>query len=151
MAVYLRIDGLDVDDESIDGDLREVANHAYLHLTSVLDYDDAVDAVVPVLSPSSDPRLLQVLDMDNDLDYLHALALEARETDAFDDSAAARWTIAHWCQELGYLPDLRDYEAGKIVPVGEVPDNLDDARYWETNETVECQSHGRSRSGTRGP
>lgn len=64
------------------------------------------------------------LDASNDLEYLLGLAGEAAEHDGFaDDTERAEWAVAHWCQEVGYLPDLGAYEAGQIVPKDSVPAN----------------------------
>jgi hypothetical protein len=64
------------------------------------------------------------LDAENDLEYLLGLVGDAVENGDFEDDAArARWAVAHWCQEVGYLPDLRGYETGQIVPAGTVPEN----------------------------
>jgi hypothetical protein len=65
------------------------------------------------------------LDMANDLEYLVGLVgHEALGSDEFEsDDERVRWAVAHWCQEVGYLPDIREYETGQIVPSGEVPPN----------------------------
>ncbi|WP_135852593.1 hypothetical protein [Halorussus salinus] len=55
MVVYLRIDGLDTG-ESIDEDVREAANSAFVDLR-LQGYD--VDGVVPVFRPERDPRVLE--------------------------------------------------------------------------------------------
>ncbi len=56
MVVYLRIDGLDHDDESLDDVLRAAANTVYTD-SKLQDHD--VDKVVPVLRPENDPRVLE--------------------------------------------------------------------------------------------
>jgi hypothetical protein len=58
------------------------------------------------------------LDPTNALHYLVALATEARRHDGHwngDDEGAAKWAVAQWCQEIGWAPDLRDYEPGQTV------------------------------------
>jgi hypothetical protein len=67
------------------------------------------------------------LDASNDLEYLLGLLGEAikYDRDFEDDQERARWVVAHWCQEVGYQPDLSEYSTGQIVPRGTVPANLD--------------------------
>ena len=72
------------------------------------------------------------LDASNDLEYLLGLVGGAlREDEHFEeDFERVRWAVAHWCQEVGYLPDIREYETGQTVPLGRVPEN-DDMRLNE--------------------
>ena len=67
------------------------------------------------------------LNPENDLEYLLALIGEAERWGIQFDSDArkARWVVAHWCQEVGYQPDLSSYPAGEIVPRGQAPPTLD--------------------------
>jgi len=58
------------------------------------------------------------LDANNPLHYLVLLATEAKRYDGAwdgDTESAARWTVTQWCQEIGFVPDLRDYGAGEMV------------------------------------
>lgn len=75
------------------------------------------------------------LDVDNDLNYLLGIigeALDDANAEHFaDDAERAEWVIAAWSQELQYLPDLRDYDVGEQVKLGEVPRDLETARYRE--------------------
>lgn len=88
-------------------------------------YDD-LDGVRAVINPRHDHRLLQGLDEGNDLKYLLALARAAREDDdAFDEDAErARWIVAQWSQETGYVPDLSGVDTTAQVPPGDQPDSL---------------------------
>ncbi len=135
-AVYLRIEGLDPSDLlDADSSHEESAAHdladrtfAAIHHNYPRLYDD-LTGVVPVIRPEYDPRLLQGLDEGNDLEYLLGLADEARRSDAFDsDSERAEWVVAQYCQELQYVPDLRDKSTGQTVGKHEVPDDLETAR-----------------------
>lgn len=78
-------------------------------------------------------RVEDGLDAENDLEYLLGLVGDAlREEDAFkDDGERARWVVAHWCQEVGYEPDLREYAVGETVPRGTVPDDREKALFHE--------------------
>ena len=79
------------------------------------------------------------LDMENDLEYLLGLAgHDALESDEFeDDFERAAWAVAQWCQELQYVPDLREYQTGKTVPPGTVPEDRETAELRERQEEVE--------------
>lgn len=79
------------------------------------------------------------LDAGNDLEYLIGLIGEAiDETRKFDnDKERSRWVVAQWCQEVGYHPDLSDYNTGQTVPVGTVPEHRE--RCWQT--TIQEASH----------
>lgn len=65
------------------------------------------------------------LDPDDPLQYLVLLATEARRYDGAwdgDSMGAAKWTVAQWCQELRWAPNLHDVEIGEMVakePQGE--------------------------------
>jgi hypothetical protein len=64
------------------------------------------------------------LNTNNDLEYLLSLIASAAEHKEIEsDSAAACWAVAHFCQELQYLPDLREYSTGETIPIGTVPDS----------------------------
>jgi hypothetical protein len=75
------------------------------------------------------------LDANNDLEYLLGLAGDAAEHDGFeDDFERAAWTVAQWCQELQYEPDLRSYETGQCVPKDAVPEDRETAELREWTE-----------------
>lgn len=80
---------------------------------SIHDVGDDIDALADALDRGPS----------DDLGYLLTLAADAeQEADEFDSrEAATRWVVAAWCQELRYVPDLRDYLTGQTVPMGEVP------------------------------
>jgi len=62
------------------------------------------------------------LDTEDDVEYLLGLVGEALREDRYADAhKRAAWAVSAWCQELQYVPDLRDYGAGEQVPTGEVP------------------------------
>jgi hypothetical protein len=75
------------------------------------------------------------LNASNDLEYLVGLADEALDEDEHfeDDFEQAKWVVSQWCQELQYVPDLREYETGQIVPKDSVPEDRETAelREWE--------------------
>lgn len=71
------------------------------------------------------------LTAENDLDYLIQLVLEAKRHDGNwdgDETEAAKWAIAQWCQEKGWGPNLQDIEPGQQVPKEGIP-NLDAVFY----------------------
>lgn len=94
----------------------------------------------------------ELLEAENPLDYLVLLALEAKRYDGHwdgDDAQAARWVVAQWCQEIGYVPDLRAFETGQQVPRGQEPDSYEPAFYgqpvadggnphWQQCEIPDC-------------
>jgi len=62
------------------------------------------------------------LTADNPIDYLVMLLLEGKRYDGTwdgDETKVARWAVAQWCQELGWVPDLTDYDAGEQVERGD--------------------------------
>lgn len=64
----------------------------------------------------------ELLSADNPVDYLVMLALEGLRYDGNwdgDNEQVAQWVIAQWCQELGWAPDLTEYEAGEQVDRGD--------------------------------
>ncbi|PHQ44647.1 hypothetical protein DJ68_17240 [Halorubrum sp. C3] len=67
----------------------------------------------------------ELLDLDNPIDYLVGLLLEGKRYDGAwdgDEKAVAKYAIASWCQEIGWAPDLRAYDVGEQVYLGdEVP------------------------------
>jgi hypothetical protein len=85
------------------------------------------DAPVSERSVSSVRRAVdgELLDADNPIDYLVMLLLEGKRYDGAwdgDEEAVAKYAIASWCQELGWAPDLRGYDPGEQVDLGdEVP------------------------------
>jgi hypothetical protein len=85
------------------------------------------------------------LDVENPLHYLVALAVEARRYDGSweDDEKAAQWVIAHWCQEIGWAPDLRDYGPGEIV------DKTDDIQHCDAVFYDRVADGGRDRGRLR--
>lgn len=73
---------------------------------------------------------LATLDMGNDIDYLLGTVGQALvEDEKFpgdpveNEEDRACWAVAQWCQEVGYVPDLRDFEAHQEVPMGFLPDD----------------------------
>lgn len=76
------------------------------------------------------------LDMENDLEYLLGLAAEALDdTEHFEsDAERAEWVVAQWCQELQFVPDLRDYSTGETVPPSAEVVDLWTARYHEAKD-----------------
>lgn len=65
-----------------------------------------------------------LLTAENDLDYLILLALEAKRYDGAwdgDQTEAAKWAIAQWCQEIGWGPNLQAVDPGEQVPKEEIP------------------------------
>jgi len=62
------------------------------------------------------------LNADNPIDYLVMLLLEGKRYDGNwdgDEEKVAQWAIAQWCQEIGWVPDLRGYRAGEQVERGD--------------------------------
>jgi len=92
------------------------------------------DSEVPV-GPAKNVRLAvnrDHLELDNPLHYLVSLATEARRYDgAWDGDAeqAAQWAVAQWCQEIGWAPDLTDYDAGETVDRADDLDNCEAVFY----------------------
>lgn len=76
---------------------------------------------------------LEAPDMSNDLEYLLGLVSEALDhPDDFEtDAGRAEWVVAAWCQEVGYVPDLRDYDTGTTVPRGVIPTDREAAELQE--------------------
>lgn len=80
--------------------------------------------------PASGVRLavdMDRIDPDDDLQYLVSLAVDARRYDGHwdgDSTAAAKWAVAQWCQEIGWAPNLQDLEPGEMVPKDDLPDSL---------------------------
>lgn len=97
------------------------------------------------------------LDVDNPLHYLVALTTDARRYDGHwdgDAESAAKWAVAQWCQEIGWVPDLRDYETGEMI------DKADDIQCCEAafyehvtdgGETVADAGDADARSSERLP
>jgi hypothetical protein len=76
------------------------------------------------------------LNASNDLEYLLGLAGDALyENEHFeDDFGQAKWVVAQWCQELQYVPDLREYTVGKTVPKDTVSEDRETAELREWKE-----------------
>ncbi|WP_245851609.1 hypothetical protein [Halorubrum persicum] len=94
------------------------------------------DDTVPDSRPEYSSLRLAVdgekLHAENPIDYLVMLLLEGKRYDGNwdgDEQQVARWAVAQWCQELGWVPDLRDYEAGEQVERGDEIACLDAAFY----------------------
>jgi len=67
------------------------------------------------------------LNMVNPIDYLVGLLLEGKRYDGnwdSDEQQVVQWAVASWCQEMGWVPDLRDYDAGEQVERGDDVDCL---------------------------
>ena len=91
---------------------------------------------IPASSPErSSIRLVvdgEKLTADNPIDYLVMLLLEGKRYDGAwdgDEEAVAKYAIASWCQEIGWAPDLTDYDAGEQVGLGDEVPYLDAAFY----------------------
>lgn len=85
------------------------------------------------------------LDASNPIDYLVMLLLEGKRYDGTwdgDETEVARWAVAQWCHELGWVPDLRNYEVGEQVERGDTIACLDTAFYSDTNAKEECDDGG---------
>jgi hypothetical protein len=76
------------------------------------------------------------LNASNDLEYLLGLAGDALSEDKHfeDDFEQAKWAVAQWCQELQYVPDLREYTVGKTVPMDTIPEDRETAELREWKE-----------------
>jgi hypothetical protein len=77
----------------------------------------------------------------NDLEYLLGLAGDALQNDETfaDDFEQAKWAIAQWCQELQYVPDLREYTVGQTVSMDAIPEDRETAELGEANRANEQQ------------
>ena len=78
------------------------------------------------------------LDADNPVDYMVLLLLEGKRYDGTwdgDEQQVAQWAVAQWCQEVGWVPDLRNYEAGEQVGRGDEIACLDTAFYGRTDSS----------------
>ena len=90
------------------------------------------------------------LDANNPIDYLVELLLEGKRYDGAwdgDETKLARWAVAQWCQELGWVPDLRNYEAGEQVERGDEIACLDTAFYGNSDGEKEHTDAGESPEG----
>jgi hypothetical protein len=92
--------------------------------------DTSTAALTELLNSKAD------LDASNDLEYLIGLAGDAlHEAEHFeDDFEQAKWAVAQWCQELQYVPDLREYTPGKTVPMDAIPEDRETAELREWKE-----------------
>ena len=82
----------------------------------------------------------EALTATNPIDFLVLLLLEGKRYDGAwngDETELARWAVAQWCQETGWAPDLRDYDAGEQVERGDEIDCLDAAFYEHTVDDVQ--------------
>jgi hypothetical protein len=65
------------------------------------------------------------LTANNPIDFLVLNLLRGKRYDGHydgDETEVTKWAIAAWCQEIGWAPDLRDYDPGEQVDLGdEVP------------------------------
>ncbi|MDB2283683.1 hypothetical protein PM038_00135 [Halorubrum ezzemoulense] len=85
----------------------------------------------------------ELLDPENPIDYLVGLLLEGKRYDGAwdgDETAVAKYAIASWCLEIGWVPDLRDYDPGEQVDFGDEVPYLDAAFY---GRAVSSPSDGR--------
>ena len=102
------------------------------------------DGDLPASTPERSSLRLAVdgelLDVENPIDYLVALLLEGKRYDGNwdgDEEQVARWAVAQWCQETGWVPDLRDYETGEQVERGDDIACLDTAFYGTIDSSEE--------------
>jgi hypothetical protein len=82
----------------------------------------------------------ELLDADNPIDYLVILCLEGKRYDGNwdgDNEQVARWAVAQWCQELGWAPDLTDYDAGEQVARGDELPCCDAVFYGDREDSDE--------------
>lgn len=79
------------------------------------------------------------LNASNDLEYLLGLAGDAlcEEEHFEDDYEQAKWAVAQWCQELQYVPDLREYTVGQTIPMDTIPEDRETAELREWKEENE--------------
>ena len=65
------------------------------------------------------------LNPDNPIDFLVLKLLRGKRYDGYydgDETKVTKWAIGAWCQEIGWAPDLRGYDVGEQVDLGdEVP------------------------------
>jgi len=72
------------------------------------------------------------LNANNPIDYLVMKLLRGKRYDGHydgDETEVAKWAIASWCQEIGWAPDLTDYDVGEQVDLGDEVPYLDAAFY----------------------
>ena len=72
------------------------------------------------------------LTANNPIDLLVLNLLRGKRYDGHydgDEEQVAKWAIAAWCQEIGWAPDLRDYETGEQVELGDKVPYLNAAFY----------------------
>jgi hypothetical protein len=76
------------------------------------------------------------LNASNDVEYLLGLAGDALSNEEHfdDDFEQAKWAVAQWCQELQYVPDLREYTVGQTIPMDSVPEDRETAELREWKE-----------------
>jgi len=87
------------------------------------------------------------LDPDDEVHYLAMLLGEAKRYDGAwdgDPEGAARWAVALWCQEIGYVPTLAEFDAGEQVGKAETPPNCEAAFRSVGARAVSSRSFGRS-------
>jgi len=80
------------------------------------------------------------LTADNPIDYLVMLLLEGKRYDGNwegDETELTKWAIASWCQEIGWAPDLTDYDAGEQVGRGDEIACCDAAFYGAVDDVQE--------------
>jgi hypothetical protein len=98
-------------------------------ITKPPDEDTSTAALTELLNSKAD------LNASNDLEYLIGLAGDAlSEDEHFEDNfEQAKWAVAQWCQELQYVPDLREYTVGKTVSMDSIPEDREtvELREWE--------------------
>ena len=70
------------------------------------------------------------LNANNPIDFLVMKLLRGKRYDGHydgDETEVAKWAIASWCQEIGWAPDLTDYDPGEQVDLGDEVPYLDAA------------------------
>ncbi|GAB7010439.1 hypothetical protein [Halorubrum trueperi] len=103
------------------------------------------DDDIPASSPErSSIRLAvdgELLNSNNPIDYLVGLLLEGKRYDGAwdgDEEAVAKYAIASWCQEIGWAPDLTDYDVGEQVDLGDEVPYLN-AAFYDHEHAVDDQ------------
>ena len=72
------------------------------------------------------------LNANNPIDLLVMKLLRGKRYEGHydgDETEVAKWAIASWCQEIGWAPDLTDYDVGEQVDLGDEVPYLDAAFY----------------------
>jgi len=94
---------------------------------------DISEELLQLLSNKKLARAPEGLDAADDLEFFLVVVGEAlrADEDLETNTERAKWAVAQWCQEVGYVPDLRDYEVGECVPHSDVPEDRETAELRE--------------------